>query len=87
VSELIDGLVTLGGRVSIAMCYMEGIGVPGYTRGDGVSINMEMPPAGGRHRQTSSCGTSPDLKMTPRDMLVQEIRDARRIYKGQLLYI
>jgi len=47
VGELIDGLVTLGGRVSIAMCYMEGIGVPGYTRGDGVSINMEMPPTGG----------------------------------------
>ncbi|MEF9439355.1 RHS repeat-associated core domain-containing protein [Burkholderia sp. 1B3(2022)] len=66
--------------------YMEGIAVPGYTRGDGVSINMEMPPTGGRHRQTSSYGTTPDLTMAPRDMLAQDIRDARRIYQRQNCY-
>ncbi|MCC4104746.1 hypothetical protein [Serratia ureilytica] len=39
-----------------------------------------------RHRQTSSYEASPDLTITPQDMLAQDIRDARRIYQRQNCY-
>ncbi len=66
--------------------YMRGRGVQGYTRNDGVSINMEQPPIGGRHRQTSTYGRSPDLNLTPRQALARDIQDARRIYQRDGLY-
>jgi filamentous hemagglutinin len=65
---------------------MEGLGIPNYTRGDGISINMEMPATGGRHRQTNSYGARPDLMIKPRDMLAHDIRDARRIYQNDNCY-
>ena len=61
---------------------------PGYNRNGGVSMNMEQPHpgTGGRHRRTSSYGTSPDLSVNPRDALARDIRDARRIYQEDGLY-
>jgi hypothetical protein len=62
--------------------------VPGYTRNEGIAINMEQPTpgTGGRHRRTASYGTSPDLSLTPRQALAREIRDAKRIYQADGLY-
>lgn len=41
--------------------------VDGYSRWDGVALNMEMPfpGTGGRHRATVSYGPPPDLSLTP----------------------
>lgn len=63
--------------------------VSGYTRDDGIAIMMDhpVPGAGGRHRQTSSYGESPDLNLQPRDVLAKEIRDLRSIYQSQGLYL
>jgi uncharacterized Zn-binding protein involved in type VI secretion len=66
--------------------YMQGRGVPGYTRDRGISMNMEQPRVGGRHRQTSTYGRPPDLTLTPRQALARDIRDARRIYQQDGLY-
>ncbi len=61
---------------------MKGKNIPGYTRNEGISMNMEQPhPAsGGRHRATASYGTSPDLSLTPRQALAGDIADARSTY-------
>lgn len=61
--------------------------VPGYSRGQGIAMMMEAPPVGGRHRMTASYGRSPDLSVSPRDALANEIRDVGRIYRKQGLYI
>jgi hypothetical protein len=66
--------------------YMKDKGVAGYTRGTGICIMMEMPPTGGRHRQTSSYGSPPDLTLTPKQVLDREIADARQIYKDAGLH-
>jgi hypothetical protein len=58
----------------------------GVDRGDGVSIMMEQPPVGGRHRQTFTYGSQADYNMTARDALAAGIRDGRKIYMGQKLY-
>jgi len=62
--------------------------VSDYTRDRGIAIMMEhlSPGAGGRHRQTLSYGKLPDLSLSPREVLVREIRDLRSIYRGQGLY-
>ena len=60
--------------------------VSGYTRNQGISINMEQPRIGGRHRSTSSYGRSPDLSLTARDALAREVWDARRVFKADNLY-
>ena len=67
--------------------YMKGT-VPGYTRDEGIAMNMEQPTpgAGGRHRLTSSYGTSPDLSVSPRDALAGDVSNARSIYQSQGLY-
>lgn len=68
--------------------YMQGKGIDGYTRNDGVSINMEHPHpgSGGRHRRTASYGPAPDLSRSPRKALAEEIRDLRKIYQQDGLY-
>ena len=72
--------------------YMTENGPPGYTRDDGISMNMEQPSpgTGGRHRSTASYGTDPNqaayLDMSPRDAMARDIADARQIYKDQGLY-
>ena len=66
--------------------YMKGRNAPGYTRDEGVSMNMDQPQTGGRHRQTSTYGRSPDLTLSPRDALARDIQDARRIYQRDNLY-
>jgi filamentous hemagglutinin len=68
--------------------YMDAQHIPGYTRDEGISIMMDQrsPGRGGRHRQTSSYGTQPDLTRTPRQTLAHEIWDARKIYKQDGLY-
>ncbi len=43
------------------------------------------PGKGGRHRQTLSYGKSPDLTLSPRQALAQEICDVRSIYFSQRL--
>jgi filamentous hemagglutinin len=62
--------------------------VSGYTRNKGISIWMEQPypGAGGRHRQTLSYGSSPDLSLSPRQALAREVWDVRSIYRQQGLY-
>jgi RHS repeat-associated protein len=62
--------------------YMRGRGVPGYSRNEGISMNMEQPEQapGGRHRATASYGSSPDLSVSPRDALARDVWDARSIY-------
>lgn len=61
---------------------------PGYTKGMGIAMMMEhpMPGQGGRHRQTISYGQSPNLSVSPRNVLAREIRDAQSIYRRQGLY-
>lgn len=44
------------------------------------------PGKGGRHRQTLSYGKSPDLTLSPRQTLAQEVWDIRSIYLRQGLY-
>ncbi|WP_066380679.1 hypothetical protein [Anabaena sp. CA = ATCC 33047] len=62
--------------------------VPGYTPNQGFAIMMEhlSPGKGGRHRQTISYGKRPNLNLSPRDALAQEIWDVRSIYIRQGLY-
>ena len=66
--------------------YMEAKGIKDYTRASGICINMEMPKTGGRHRETSSYGRSPDLSLTPKQVLEAEVEDCRQIYKDAGLY-
>jgi RHS repeat-associated protein len=61
----------------------------GYTHGTGITMNMEQPDTGGRHRQTRSYGRGgkgTDLTETPRQALARDIRDARRIYQKDDCY-
>ena len=62
--------------------------VPDYTTDKGIAIMMEhfAPGQGGRHRQTRSYGTSPNLNLSPREALAQEVWDVRSIYCNQGLY-
>jgi filamentous hemagglutinin len=62
--------------------------VSGYSRGQGIAMNMEMPVpgTGGRHRLTESYSTPPDLTLTPRRSLARAIWDARSVYQVQGLY-
>ncbi len=75
--------------------YMSRNNIDGYTRNDGISMNMEHPHpgVGGRHRQTATNGSNMTQaqkedywNLTPRDALAHDIRDARRIYQEQGLY-
>ena len=65
----------------------------GIARKDGVSINMEQPPTGGRHRQTKTYGSNMTkaereayYKLSPRDAMAHDIKDIRRIYQKEGLY-
>jgi hypothetical protein len=62
--------------------------VLGYTTDQGFAIMMEhlSPGKGGRHRQTMSYGKRPNLNLSPREVLAQEICDVRCIYLRQGLY-
>ena len=62
--------------------------VKDYTTNQGIAIMMEhlSPGKGGRHRQTSSYGKIPDLTLSPRQILAQEVSDVRSIYLSQRLY-
>ena len=62
--------------------------IPYYTTDKGIAIMMEhfSPGQGGRHRKTRSYGTSPNLNLSPREVLAQEIWDVRSIYRNQGLY-
>lgn len=63
--------------------------VPGYSRGEGISMWMEQPTpgVGGRHRATASYGvSSPDMSLSPRQVLAREAMDARNIYRQEGLY-
>jgi hypothetical protein len=59
-----------------------------YTTNQGIAIMMEhlSPGKGGRHRQTLSYGKSPDLTLSSRQTLAQEVWDIRSIYLRQGLY-
>lgn len=61
---------------------------PGYTRDKGIAIMMEhlSPGAGGRHRQTLSYGQTPNLSLSPRNVLAREVWDVRIIYRRQGFY-
>lgn len=62
--------------------------VPVYTTDQGFAMMMEhlSPGKGGRHRQTISYGKSPNLSLSPREVLAIEIWDVRSIYLRQNLY-
>jgi filamentous hemagglutinin len=62
--------------------------VTGYSRNLGIAMMMEhpVPGAGGRHRQTLSYGQSPDLSLSPRQVLAREIADLRTLYQRQNTY-
>lgn len=62
--------------------------VPGYTTDQGFAMMMEhlSPGKGGRHRLTISYGKSPNLSLSPREVLAIEIWDVRSIYLRQNLY-
>lgn len=70
-----------------ANAYMK-VKVNDYTTSQGMAMMMEhlSPGKGGRHRQTSSYGKSPNLSLSPRTVLAQEIWDVRSIYIRQGLY-
>ncbi len=59
-----------------------------YTTNQGIAIMMEhlSPGKGGRHRHTLSYGKSPELTLSPRQTLAQEVWDIRSIYLRQRLY-
>lgn len=59
-----------------------------YTTDQGYAIMMEhlSPGKGGRHRQKISYGKPPNLNLSPRVTLAQEIWDVRSIYLSQGLY-
>jgi hypothetical protein len=62
--------------------------VPDYTTDKGIAIMMEhlSPGKGGRHRQTISYGKPPNLSLSARETLAQEVWDVRSIYLRQGLY-
>ncbi|UKO97033.1 hypothetical protein L6494_20920 [Nostoc sp. UHCC 0870] len=62
--------------------------VTSYTTNKRIAMMMEhlSPGKGGRHRQTNSYGKSPNLKLSPREVLAKEIQDVRSIYLRQGLY-
>lgn len=62
--------------------------VQDYTTNQGIAIMIEhlSPGKGGCHRQTLSYGKSPNLNLSPRKVLAQEILDLRSIYVRQGLY-
>ncbi len=62
--------------------------VKDYITNQGIAIMMEhlSPGKGGRHRQTLSYGKSPNLNISPRQTLANEIWDVRSIYYNQGLY-
>lgn len=62
--------------------------VSGYTTTQGIAIMMEhlSPGKGGRHRQTISYGKSPNLSLSAREILAQEVWDVRSVYLRQGLY-
>lgn len=49
-------------------------------RNQGISMNMEQPQKGGRHRRTRTYGTGPNLDADPRKELEDDIKDVRKIY-------
>ena len=65
----------------------------GIARKDGVSINMEQPKTGGRHRKTKTYGSNMTkaereayYKLSPRDAMAYDIKDIKKIYKQEGLY-
>jgi hypothetical protein len=75
--------------------YMKNHAGKSYSRGKGITMNMEQPHpgAGGRHRMTKTYDNNMNndewgkyMNKSPRDALTQDIRDARKIYKEQGLY-
>jgi hypothetical protein len=70
-----------------ADAYMK-VTVPNYTRNLGIAMMMQhpVPGSGGRHRKTLSYGQSPDLTLSPREVLAQETQDLRSIYQREGLY-
>ncbi|MCK4259682.1 MAG: hypothetical protein KAX49_11930, partial [Halanaerobiales bacterium] len=63
------------------------------TKGEGLSINMEQPKVGGRHRLTDTYGRNMTniqkefyYSLSPRDALAYDIKNLRNIYKQQGLY-
>lgn len=69
---------------------MEQFGVP---RDNGLSMNMEHPPTGGRHRLTDTYGRNMTdaqkayyYSLSPRDALAYDLYNARNIYMSQGLY-
>ena len=65
----------------------------GVSKGDGLTINMEQPKTGGRHRMTDTYGRNMTnaekefyYSLSPRDTLAYDLKDLREIYKGQGLY-
>lgn len=70
-----------------AHAYMQARGPGSYKHNDGVAMNMQQPRGpGGRHRQTSSYGARPDLKLTPRQVLARDIWNRRKVYREAGLY-
>ena len=75
--------------------FMSKNNVEGYTRNEGISMNMEQPHpgTGGRHRQTSTYDNNMTKAeqqaywdLSPREALARDIMDARKIYQEQGLY-
>jgi filamentous hemagglutinin len=58
----------------------------GVAKNDGVSMFMEQPQTGGRHRRTRTYGAGPDFTETPSVELERDISDVRRIYQEDNLY-
>lgn len=65
----------------------------GVLKNDGISMNMEQPATGGRHRLTDTYGRNmTDLEkaeyygLNPRDALAHDIMNARKIYMEQGKY-
>jgi hypothetical protein len=60
----------------------------GVKQKDGISMNMEQPTpgTGGRHRRTRTYGRKTDLSEIPREALVRDIKDARKIYREDGIY-
>jgi hypothetical protein len=65
----------------------------GISKNDGLSINVEQPRVGGRHRQTSTYGRNMNdaqksayYAKNPRSALAHDINDLRNIYKSDGLY-
>lgn len=60
----------------------------GISRNDGIAIMMEQPTpgSGGRHRETRSYGSGPNLSETPREALTGDIADLVKIYREDGLY-